>query len=46
MDRVRGLVVAGGVAMVLALDRDRHALKMVLNLALEEELARHGYECR
>jgi site-specific DNA recombinase len=42
MDRVRDLVAAGGVSVVLALDRDRLARKVVLNLVLEEELARHS----
>ena len=46
MDRVRDLVAAGGVSVVLALDRDRLARKVVLNLVLEEELARHGCELR
>jgi site-specific DNA recombinase len=46
MDRVRDLVAAGGVAMVLALDRDRLARKVVHNLVLEEELAKHGCELR
>jgi site-specific DNA recombinase len=46
MDHVRDLVAAGGVSVVLALDRDRLARKVVLNLVLEEELARHGCELR
>ena len=46
MDRVRDLVAAGSVAMVLALDRDRLARKVVHNLVLEEELAKHGCELR
>jgi site-specific DNA recombinase len=46
MDRVRDLVAAGGVSAVLALDRDRLARKVVLDLVLEEELARHGCEPR
>jgi len=46
MDRVRDLVAAGAVSAVLALDRDRLARKVVLNLVLEEELARHGCELR
>lgn len=44
MDRVRDLVDAGGVSVVLAQDRDRLARKVVLNLVLEEELAQYG--CR
>jgi site-specific DNA recombinase len=44
MDRVRDLVDAGGVSVVLAQDRDRLACKVVLNLALEEDLAQYG--CR
>ena len=46
MDRVRDLVASGGVSVALALDRDRLARKVVLNLVLEEELARHGCELR
>jgi site-specific DNA recombinase len=46
MGRVRDLVAAGRVAVVLALDRDRLARKVVLNLVLEEELARHNCELR
>ncbi len=46
MDRVRDLVAGGQVSVVLALDRDRLARKVVLNLVLEEELARHGCELR
>jgi site-specific DNA recombinase len=46
MDRVRDLVTSGSVSVVLALDRDRLARKVVLNLVLEEELARHGCELR
>jgi site-specific DNA recombinase len=46
MDRVRDLVAAGEVSVVLAQDRDRVARKVVLNLVLEEELARYGYELK
>src|SRR5215213_9238958 len=46
MDRLRDLVAAGGVSVVLALDRDRLARKVVLNLVLEEELAKHDCELR
>jgi len=46
MDRGMDLVTAGGVAMVLALDRDRHAQKTVLKPALEQDLAGHGCGCR
>jgi site-specific DNA recombinase len=46
MDRVRDLVAAGGISVVLALDRDRLARKVVLNLVLEEELARQGCKLR
>jgi hypothetical protein len=46
MDRGMDLVTAGGAAMVLALDRDRHAQKTVLKPALEQDLAGHGCGCR
>ncbi len=46
LDRVRDLVAASDVSVVLAQDRDRVARKVVLNLVLEEELARHGCELK
>lgn len=46
MDRVRDLVAAGGVSIVLALDRDRIARKVVFNLLLEEEFAACSCELR
>ena len=42
LDRVRDLVAAGDVDVVLAQDRDRLARKVVLNGLLEEELSKHG----
>jgi site-specific DNA recombinase len=42
MDRVRDLVAAGSVSMVLAQDRDRFARKPAYNYLLEEEFADHG----
>ena len=42
LDRVRDLVAAGDVDVVLAQDRDRLARKVVLNGLLEEEFSKHG----
>ena len=42
LDRVRDLVAAGDVDVVLAQDRDRLARKVVLNGLLDEELSKHG----
>jgi site-specific DNA recombinase len=42
MDRVRDLVAAGGVSVVLAQDRDRFARKPAYNYLLQEEFAGHG----
>src|ERR671916_322292 len=42
LDRVRDLVAAGGVDVVLAQDRDRLARKVVHNGLLEEELSKHA----
>src|SRR5918911_1122978 len=44
MDRVRDLVAAGGVSVVLAQDRDRFARKPAYNYLLQEEFAEQG--CR
>jgi len=42
MDRVRDLVAAGGVAVVLAQDRDRFAREPAYIYLLREEFAHHG----
>lgn len=42
MDRVRDLVAAGGVAVVLAQDRDRFAREPAYLYLLREEFAEHG----
>src|SRR5215207_1222148 len=42
MDRVRDLVAAGGVAVVLAQDRDRFAREPAYLFYLQEEFAEHG----
>jgi site-specific DNA recombinase len=42
MDRVRDLVAAGGVSVVLAQDRDRVARKPAYNYLLQEEFAEYG----
>src|ERR687886_2959364 len=46
MDQVRDLVAAGGVAVVLAQDRDRFARKPAYNYLLQEEFAEHGCELK
>src|ERR671926_818819 len=42
MDRVRELVAAGGVSLVLAQDRDRFAREPAYLYLLREEFAEHG----
>ena len=42
MDRVRRLVAQGGVASVLAEDRDRFSRRIVDLLLLEDEFGRHS----
>jgi site-specific DNA recombinase len=44
MDRVRDLVAAGGVSVVLAQDRDRFAREPAYLFYLREEFAEHGAE--
>jgi hypothetical protein len=44
MDRVRDLVAASGVSVVLAQDRDRVARKLAYNYLLQEELEEYGYK--
>jgi hypothetical protein len=44
MDRVRDLVAAGGVSVVLAQDRDRVSREPAYNYLLRQEFERHG--CR
>jgi site-specific DNA recombinase len=46
MDRVRDLVAAGGVSVVLAQDRDRFAREPAYLFYLREEFAEHGTELR
>jgi site-specific DNA recombinase len=46
MDRVRDLVAAGGVSVVLAQDRDRFAREPAYLYLLKEEFAAHGCELR
>ena len=46
MDRVRDLVAAGGVSVVLAQDRDRFAREPAHLLLLGREFAEHGTEFR
>src|SRR5215207_6302403 len=46
MDRVRDLVSAGGVFVVLAQDRDRYAREPVYLFYLQEEFAEHGTALR
>src|SRR3712207_9502197 len=41
-DRVRGLVAAGGVSMVLAQDRDRFARDAAYHYLLRKEFEEHG----
>jgi site-specific DNA recombinase len=46
MDRVRDLVVAGGVSVVLAQDRDRFAREPAYHYLLRKELEEHGCTLR
>src|SRR4028119_584907 len=46
MDRVRDLVAAGGVSMVLAQDRDRFAREPAYHYLLRREFAEHGTKIR
>ena len=46
MDRVRDLVDAGGINVVVAQDRDRIARKPAYNYLLQEELTERGCELR
>ncbi len=46
MDRVRDLVAAGGVSVVLAQDRDRFAREPAYHYRLQREFAEHGCELR
>jgi site-specific DNA recombinase len=46
MDRVRDLVAAGGVSVVLAQDRDRFAREPAYLYILKEEFAAHGCSLR
>jgi len=46
MDRVRGLVVAGGVSLVLAQDRDRFAREPAYHYLLRKEFEEHGTKLR
>src|SRR3954468_11647808 len=46
MDRVRDLVTAGGVSVVLAQDRDRFAREQAYLYLLREEFAEHGTKLR
>jgi site-specific DNA recombinase len=46
MDRVRDLVAAGGISVVLAQDRDRFACRPAYNYLLQEEFADHCCELK
>jgi site-specific DNA recombinase len=46
MDRVRDLVAAGGVSVVLAQDRDRFAREPAYHYLLRREFAEHGTKIR
>ena len=46
MDRVRVLVAAGGVSVVLAQDRDRIAREPAYHYLLGQEFAEHGCKMR
>jgi site-specific DNA recombinase len=46
MDRVRDLVAAGGVSVVLAQDRDRFAREPAYHVLLRQDFAIHGTEIR
>jgi site-specific DNA recombinase len=46
MDRVRDLVAEGGVAVVLAQDRDRFAREPAYHYLLKREFEEHGAQIR
>src|SRR5215212_744534 len=46
MDRVRDLVAAGGISMVLAQDRDRFAREPAYHYLLRREFEEHGTKIR
>jgi hypothetical protein len=46
MDRVRDLVAAGGVSVVLAQDRDRFAREPAYHYLLRQEFEEHGTKIR
>jgi site-specific DNA recombinase len=46
MDRVRALVAEGGVAVVLAQDRDRFAREPAYHYLLKREFEEHGTQIR
>jgi site-specific DNA recombinase len=46
MDRVRDLVAEGGVALVLAQDRDRFAREPAYHYLLKREFEEHGTQIR
>ena len=46
MDRVRDLVAAGGVSVVLAQDRDRFAREPAYHYLLRREFEEHGTKIR
>ena len=46
MDRVRDLVAAGGISMVLAQDRDRFAREPAYHYLLRKEFEEHGTKIR
>ena len=46
MDRVRDLVAAGGVSVVLAQDRDRFAREPAYHYLLRKEFVEHGTKLR
>ena len=46
MDRVRDLVAAGGVSVVLAQDRDRIAREPAYHYLLKREFEEHGTKIR
>ena len=46
MDRVRDLVVAGGISVVLAQDRDRFSREPAYTYLLRREFEEHGCELR
>jgi DNA invertase Pin-like site-specific DNA recombinase len=46
VDRVRGLVAAGGVSVVLAQDRDRFAREPAYHYLFRREFEEHGTKVR